>query len=131
EALDAVDADHLRRLGDVVLLQGVQVGAAAEQLGRAPGLVQERDGLLRGLGPVVLEVLHDCFPPFLAASAARTRSLVNGECGTRTPRALNTALLMAAFVEMVGGSPMPMTPRSGMSIMWTTISGMSRMPPSL
>ena len=39
--------------------------------------------------------------------------------------ALNTALPMAAAVEMVGGSPMPITPRSGMSIMWTVIFGMS------
>ena len=27
--------------------------------------------------------------------------------------------VLAAAVEIVGGSPMPMTPRSGMSIMWT------------
>src|SRR5581483_6125811 len=56
------------------------------------------------------------FHPFLLASAARTRSAVKGACGTRTPMALNTALPMAAAVEIVGGSPMPMTPRSGMSI---------------
>ena len=59
------------------------------------------------------------------ASAARTRSGVNGVCGTRTPMALKTALPTAACVEIVGGSPMPMTPRSGMSSMWTTIFGMS------
>jgi hypothetical protein len=31
--------------------------------------------------------------------------------------ALNMALPIAAKVEIVGGSPMPITPRSGMSIM--------------
>ena len=83
-----------------------------------------------GRRPVVGEVLHVAFPPF-AARAASTRSGVNGVCGTRTPMALKTALPMAACVEMVGGSPMPMTPRSGMSVMWTMICGMSSMPPSL
>ena len=38
---------------------------------------------------------------------------------------------LAAHVEIVGGSPMPMTPRSGMSCICTMICGMSSMPPSL
>src|SRR4029453_8769999 len=42
------------------------------------------------------------------ASAASTRSGVYGALGTRTPRALWTALAIAAAVEIVGGSPMPM-----------------------
>ena len=45
--------------------------------------------------------------------------------------ALKMALPIAAAVEIVGGSPMPMTPRSGMSCIWTMIFGMSSMPPSL
>src|SRR5207248_1775377 len=111
QVLDAVEADDLLRLGDVLLLQVVQVGAAGQQLGRAPGGVEQPDHGVNRFGPVVGEVLHE-FPPFLAR-AARTRSGVNGAYGTRTPRALWTALPMAAQVEMVGGSPMPMTPRSG------------------
>ena len=70
------------------------------------------------------------FPPFARASRTRFGCKTAG-IGTRTPMALNTALPTAAAVEMVGGSPMPMTPRSGMSIMWTMIFGMSSMPPSL
>src|SRR5262249_36285677 len=126
----AAQADDLVRPRDVFLLPVQQVGAAGQQLGGAPGLIEQADGLRRRRGPVVGEVFHDCFPPF-AARAASTRSGLKGECGTRTPMAFMMALPMAALVEIVGGSPMPMTPRSGMSCMWTMIFGMSFRPPSL
>src|SRR5207245_3086715 len=38
EVLDGTDADHLRRLGDVLLLEVEQIGATAQQVGRAPSL---------------------------------------------------------------------------------------------
>ena len=58
-------------------------------------------------------------------SAARTRCGVMGRLLTRTPIALATALAMAAAVGIVAGSPMPMTPRSGMSKRMISISGTS------
>src|SRR5262249_7000881 len=106
-----------------------QVGTAGEQLGRPPRLAQQPDRLFDRRRLVVGEVLH-AFPPF-GASASRTFLGVSGRCGTRTPMALNTAVLRAAAVETIGGSPTPITPRSGMSIRWTVIFGMSRMPASL
>jgi hypothetical protein len=44
--------------------------------------------------------------------AANTRSGVRGRKGTRTPKALATALEIAAPGEITGGSPIPITPRS-------------------
>src|SRR5579859_4355300 len=107
----------------------MQIGPTGEQLDGAPFIAEQPDRLGNRGRPIVGEVLHD-FPPFLAR-AASTLAGLKGAKGTRTPRALWTALAMAAAVEIVGGSPMPMTPRSGISIMCTTTSGMSRMPPSL
>src|SRR5262249_62154039 len=106
-----------------------RVGAGGRRLARPPFRVEEADRLLGRFRPKVAEIVHGHLPPF--ASAASTRSGESGVSGTRTPMALNTALATAACVEIVGGSPMPTTPRSGMSIMWTTIFGMSLMPPSL
>ena len=45
-SVDAAQADHLVRLGDVFLLQVEQVGAAGQQFGRAPLGVEQADGLL-------------------------------------------------------------------------------------
>src|SRR5262249_30300440 len=128
-AAEPVEAHDLLRLCDVLLLEVVQVGAAGEQLGLAPLLVEQGQSRRQGGRLMVGEVLHWAFPPFARASS--TRFGVSGMNGTRTPRALCTALPIAAAVEMVGGSPIPMTPRSGMSCMWTVIFGTSRMPASL
>src|SRR5262249_18004346 len=125
----ATETYGLVRLGDIFLLQVEQVGAPGQQLRLAPLLVEQGQRLLDRGRPMIGEVLHLAFPPF--ARASRTRFGVSGMNGTRTPRALNTALPTAAAVEMVGGSAIPITPRSGMSIMCTLIFGMSRMPPSL
>ena len=46
------------------------------------------------------------------------------------PVAFRTALAMDEAVETVGGSPMPMTPRAGMSSSMMSIFGMSDMPAS-
>src|SRR5262249_36979761 len=129
QPVHAGQADDLLRPRDVLLLQAHEVRAAAEQLRRAPLRIEEAD---RGFGrfrPIVGEIVHGHLPPF--ASAARTRSGENGVSGTRTPMALKMALPIAAWVLIVVGSPMPITPRSGMSIMWTWIFGMSPIPPSL
>ena len=46
------------------------------------------------------------------------------------PVAFRTALAIADAVETVGGSPMPMTPRSGMFFSMMSIFGTSDMPAS-
>src|SRR5262249_6983158 len=88
------EADDAVRLRDVLFLKVEQVGAAGEQFGLAPLIVKERQGRGDRGRLVVGEVFHYFFPPF--ARASRTRLGVSGRNGTRTPRALNTALPTAA-----------------------------------
>ena len=58
--------------------------------------------------------LHSVPPrAVLRRAPSSTVSGVIGRLRMRTPVALATALAMAAAVEIVGGSPSPMTPRSG------------------
>ena len=58
QGVDAGEADHAGRLGDVFLLHVVQIGAAGEQFGVAPAVLQEGDGLLGRGGTKVGEVFH-------------------------------------------------------------------------
>ncbi len=58
EALDAGQADDLVRLGDVLLLEIDEVGAAGQELAGAPFVVEQADGVGGGLGPVIGEVFH-------------------------------------------------------------------------
>src|SRR5437588_495799 len=58
ERTDARDADDAGGLGDVFLLHVVQVGAAGEQLGVAPAVLQESNRLLRRGGAKIGEVFH-------------------------------------------------------------------------
>src|SRR5262249_31752434 len=116
-AANAREADHALWLGHIFLLQVQQVGSTGQKLGSAPLRFEQTRGVSSCRRLVVGEVLHVDFPPFAMASS--TRCGVRGSTGTRMPRALKTALPTAAAVDIVGGSPMPITPRSGMSIMWT------------
>jgi hypothetical protein len=126
--LDEVEADHFFGLSDVFFLQVEQIGAAGEQFRRSPAVVEQGKGSFQGSWSVVGEVFHSrcscrlfdsrcCRGYFFPCKAASTRSGLNGVRGTRTPRALQMALPIAAAVLMVGGSPIPITPRSGMSCM--------------
>ena len=107
ERRDVLDVDHA--LGDdaVGLQQVHEVGPAGEDGRVAVVLGEELDRFGFSLGAGVFEGSH-AFAPFRASS---TRFGVRGSTGTRTPMALATALEMAAFGEMAGGSPRPMTPR--------------------
>src|ERR1700735_1980427 len=111
------------RAGDVVFHLAEDVDAARQEASLISG---QRDSAIDAVRGGVLERLHAVVPTFLTLpSAASTRAGVMGRLLTRTPMALATALAIAAAVGMVAGSPMPITPRSGMSIKITSISGTS------
>src|SRR5690606_40401243 len=128
--VEAPHADDAVGRGDVVLHQPDEVHAAGERHRTAALGVERGDRLLHRRGIHVSERLH-CVPPVRAASSATsTLRGVMGRLRTRTPVALATALAIAAAVEMVGGSPMPMTPRSGWFSSTTSICGISLGPGS-
>src|SRR6185436_11323541 len=109
EAADRLQVDEHVGFDDAVLHQVEERRAAGErERAGAEGL----DGLFLGLRALVGEGFHGGSPYFFAR-AERTRRGVNGRSPTRTPTALVTALAIAAAPGMYGGSPMPMTPRSG------------------
>src|SRR5712692_3703710 len=110
EFRNVAQADHALRFSDVLLERRDEVGAAGQNFRFAPLAAQEAGGFFHRCGSGVFKGFHANLPPF--CSAASTRSGVKGSCGTRTPRALATALAMAAPGEMTGGSPSPITPRS-------------------
>src|SRR5690606_9688551 len=115
---------------DEVLHQADEVHPAGQRH-RTPALrVERRDRPLRRRGIHVSERLHNVPPVRPASSASRTFCGVIGRLRTRTPVALATALAIAAAVEIVGGSPMPMTPRSGWLSSTMSICGMSLGPGS-
>src|SRR2546423_11942226 len=128
---DVPEADDTAGRGDALFQRGQQVGATGEDLGVAPFVAQQRGRFFQRFGRGVFERFHTATPPF--CTAAMTRSGVNGNCGTRVPMALATALAMAAPGDMTGGSPSPMTPRSSYPfpvIMWTLSLPTSLMPAS-
>src|SRR5205085_10633869 len=69
-------------------------------------------------------------PARSCSSAASTLCGCSGRLRIVAPVALRTAFAMADAVDTVGGSPMPMTPRSGMLFRMTSTFGTSDMPAS-
>src|SRR5437016_5955067 len=119
-------------MDDVVLHQAEQIASAREHFSIVPLLTEKANRLLLLFGAGVFEGSH-ARPPSCPdfSRASRTRSGVSGRFGTRTPIALATAFEIAAPGETVGGSPMPITPRSsypGPDISWTTRSPTSPSP---
>src|ERR1017187_9210031 len=113
---------------DQVILEQAQQVIAAGEIGAI--CRHEFVGTLGRMGSGILKGVHTATAGTLP-SAASTFAGVIGRLETRTPRALATALAMAAAVGPVAGSPMPMTPRSGILMRTTSISGTSAMPGSL
>src|SRR5206468_2957907 len=120
--------DALRRV-DVVLHPGQQVLSAGERKGDALEL-QGGNGVLLRRSVDVGEGLHSVPPARCCSSAASTLCGCNGSDRIGAPVAFRTALAMADAVDTVGGSPMPITPRSGILFRTMSIFGMSDMPAS-
>jgi MFS family permease len=70
-------------------------------------------------------------PAFSCSIAASTLCGCSGRLRIVAPVALRTALAIADAVDTVGGSPMPITPRSGMLLSTMSICGTSDMPASM
>src|ERR1035437_3171264 len=128
QAGQRLDVDQNVWADEIFLEQAEQVVAAGEisaligdKLAGAVGRV--RGGVFKGFHALTG---GGTFP-----RAARIFAGVMGRLETRTPIALATAFAIAPAVGTVAGSPMPMTPRSGMLIKTTSMSGTSAMPGSL
>src|SRR5262249_1196405 len=80
ELVDTAQADDLVRLGDVLLLEVMQVGTAGQELGGAPAAVEQSHGLFGRRRPVVGEVLHLSLPSFLGEGS---ETAVGGKGGVR------------------------------------------------
>src|ERR1035438_8881518 len=120
---------------DEVILEQAQQVVAASEIGAVGG--HEFVGALGRMGGGVLKSVHVVVAGTLPSAASTFAGAggafggLSGRLETRTPRALATAFAMAAAVGTVAGSPMPMTPRSGILMRTTSISGTSAMPGSL
>src|SRR5262249_29051363 len=123
--LDVYDAIGLL---DIVLHSREQIHAARERKGRSTGF-QCGDGFFLVGRVYVSEGFHRV-PPALWVSLMASSTLcgVNGRLRIVAPEALRTAHAIAAAVDTVGGSPIPITPRSGCCLIWTSICGISDMP---
>ena len=111
--IEALDRHHAIRRDDVVLHQPEQVHAAGHRQHpcRVRRTRERRDRFLLVRRIDVGEGLQ--FVPPARSSSVRSLSGVIGMCRSVTPVALRIALATAAAVATAGGSPMPMTPRSG------------------
>src|SRR5262249_61391704 len=106
-----LDVDDAVGLRDVVLQPREQVLAAGERED-LPAFGPERGNrVLLGRRVDVGKGFHSVPPAFCASMAARIFAGVSGRLRIVTPVALRTALAIAADVDPVGGSPIPMTPR--------------------
>src|SRR6266487_2872194 len=125
--IEAFDVDEPIGRVDVVLHPREQVLTAGDRQGDAIALERgHRVLLVRGID--VGEGLHSVPPAFSCTSAASTLCGCSGRLRIVAPVALRTAFAIADAVDTVGGSPMPMTPRSGMLLRTTSICGTSDMP---
>ena len=109
-----LDVDDPIRLGDVVFQSREQILAACERH-HLFGLRAERaDRFFFVPGIDVRKRFHSSSPRYVrrCASVCRIFAGVSGRLRTVTPMAFRTALAMAAAVDTVGGSPIPITPRS-------------------
>ena len=112
--IEAIDLRLISRSGRSTssFIRLRQIGAAGERHRLAAAGREQRHRVFDRGRVGVLEGAHHALLSVASASAASTRSGVNGACGTRTPIALAIALPIAATGEITGGSPMPITPRS-------------------
>ena len=109
--IEILDVDEPLRRDDVVLHQAEQVHAAGERQEAAALGGERRDGFLLAGRVDVGEGLQ--FVPPARSSSVSSLSGVIGMLRSVAPVALRTALATAAAVATAGGSPMPITPRSG------------------
>ena len=113
DRLDVFQINYAIRRGYVVFHATDQVGAARKCGGT--GCAQELDRVFERCWVQRTQKLSSIYAfPSLDAEARAFKTLrgLIGHSGTRTPMALVTALPMAAAVEIVGGSPTPITPRA-------------------
>ena len=109
--VEVLDVDEPLGRDDVVLHQAEQIHAAGERQDAAALGGERRDRFLLVRRVDVGEGFQ--FVPPARSSSVSSLSGVIGMLRIVTPVALRTALAMAAAVATAGGSPMPMTPRSG------------------
>src|SRR5262249_25505880 len=126
----AFDIDEAVGRRNVILHAGEQVLPAGERHGDAAGQLERRHRFFFVPRVDVCESLHSVPPAFCCSIASSTFCGVSGRLRIVAPVAFRTALAIADAVETVGGSPMPMTPRSGWFFRWTSIFGTSDMPAS-
>src|SRR5262249_55837565 len=125
--VEPLHVDDAVGLVDVVLHPREQVLTAADDQGNAVGLQRGHRLLLAGRVDVGKGL--QLVPPARCCSmAASTLCGCSGRLRIVAPVALRTALAIAEAVETVGGSPMPITPRSGMLFSTTSIAGTSDRP---
>src|SRR5260221_8278651 len=128
QAGQRLDVHQNVRADEIFLEQPKQVVAAGKVGAVAGNQFAGAGGRVRG---GVFKNFHALTGGGTLPRAARIFAGVMGRLETRTPIALATAFAIAPAVGTVAGSPMPMTPRSGMLIKTTSMSGTSAMPGSL
>ena len=111
--VEVLDVHEAVRLRHVVLHQAEQVHAAGDGQDPAPPGAERGERLLLVRGVDVGKGFHFTPPIRCGSSAVSTLAGVIGRCRMRAPIAFDTALAIAAAVEIVGGSPSPTTPRAG------------------
>ena len=110
QRIDLLQAHHAVGRDDHLLHQADQVGAAGQDFGLAPFGREQLQHLVLAPRRGIFEGFHLGIPRFQECPEPAWGS--SASTGTRTPRALQTALEIAAPGLMTGGSPKPITPRA-------------------